>query len=44
MNKLFAAMVATTALISPVLAQEQITEFRIGLLGGENAQDRLASN
>jgi phosphonate transport system substrate-binding protein len=44
MKKLFAAMVATTALISPAFAQEQITEFRIGLLGGENAQDRLASN
>ncbi|MCD1626021.1 MAG: phosphonate ABC transporter substrate-binding protein [Paracoccaceae bacterium] len=44
MRKLIAAMVATTALISPAIAQEQITEFRIGLLGGENAQDRLASN
>jgi phosphonate transport system substrate-binding protein len=44
MKKLIAAMVATTALISPAIAQDQITEFRIGLLGGENAQDRLASN
>jgi phosphonate transport system substrate-binding protein len=49
MKKLIAAMVAATALISPAVinpafAQEQITEFRIGLLGGENAQDRLASN
>lgn len=44
MKTLIAAIVATTALISPAIAQEQITEFRIGLLGGENAQDRLASN
>src|SRR6056297_1262555 len=43
MKKLLAAIVATTALTSPVLAQE-ITEFRIGVLGGENAQDRMASN
>ena len=43
MKKLLAAIVATTALTSPVLAEE-ITEFRIGILGGENAQDRLNSN
>src|SRR6056297_899379 len=43
MKKLLAAIVATTALTSPVLAQE-ITEFRIGVLGGENAQDRMNSN
>ncbi|MGI1663648.1 phosphonate ABC transporter substrate-binding protein [Palleronia sp. KMU-117] len=47
MNRLIAAAMATTALTAtltaPVSAQE-ITEFRIGLLGGENAQDRLASN
>src|SRR6056297_1619384 len=43
MKKLLAAIVATTALTSPVMAQE-ITEFRIGVLGGENAQDRMASN
>ncbi|MBL3702931.1 phosphonate ABC transporter substrate-binding protein [Sulfitobacter sp. BDSS02] len=43
MKKLIAAALATTALAAPVAAQE-ITEFRIGLLGGENAQDRLASN
>ena len=30
-------------LAGPVLAQD-ITEFRIGILGGENAQDRLASH
>jgi len=43
MKKLLAALVATTALAAPALAQD-ITEFRIGILGGENAQDRLASN
>ena len=34
------ALVATTALTSGAAAQE-ITEFRIGILGGENAQDRM---
>ncbi len=43
MKRLIAAALATTALAAPLSAQE-ITEFRIGLLGGENAQDRLASN
>ncbi|MEO0484703.1 MAG: phosphonate ABC transporter substrate-binding protein [Pseudomonadota bacterium] len=36
------ALAATTALSSTAFAQE-ITEFRIGILGGENAQDRLNS-
>ncbi|WP_421702564.1 phosphonate ABC transporter substrate-binding protein [Aliiroseovarius sp.] len=44
MKKLLAAIVATTALTTPVLAADTITEFRIGILGGENAQDRLASH
>ncbi|MFO7771840.1 MAG: PhnD/SsuA/transferrin family substrate-binding protein, partial [Roseovarius gahaiensis] len=44
MTKLFAAIVATTALVSPALAQDKIEEFRIGILGGENAQDRMTSN
>ncbi|MFU8778767.1 MAG: phosphonate ABC transporter substrate-binding protein [Roseovarius sp.] len=44
MKKLLAAIVATTALVSPALAQDKITEFRIGILGGENAQDRMSSN
>ncbi|MGR3461975.1 MAG: phosphonate ABC transporter substrate-binding protein [Roseovarius sp.] len=44
MKKLIAAIVATTALVSPVLAQDKIDEFRIGVLGGENAQDRMTSN
>ena len=43
MKKLLAALVATTAIAAPAMAQE-ITEFRIGILGGENAQDRLTSN
>jgi len=43
MKKMIAALVATSALTAPVFAEE-ITEFRIGLLGGENAQDRLNSN
>lgn len=38
-----AALVATTALAAPVMADE-ISEFRIGILGGENAQDRLNNN
>ena len=44
MKKLLAAIVVTTALVSPALAQDKITEFRIGILGGENAQDRMTSN
>ncbi|SIT88433.1 phosphonate transport system substrate-binding protein [Yoonia rosea] len=36
------ALVATTALSDGAFAQE-INEFRIGILGGENAQDRMNS-
>ncbi|MEO0378780.1 MAG: phosphonate ABC transporter substrate-binding protein [Pseudomonadota bacterium] len=36
------ALAATTALSSAAFA-EDITEFRIGILGGENAQDRLTA-
>ena len=43
MKKLILAALATTALTTPVMAEE-ISEFRIGILGGENAQDRLNSN
>ncbi|WP_119840735.1 phosphonate ABC transporter substrate-binding protein [Pseudooceanicola algae] len=43
MKKLIAAALATTALTGAASAQE-ITEFRLGILGGENAQDRMASN
>ena len=34
----------TAALAAPAFAQDKITEFRIGVLGGENAQDRMTSN
>lgn len=44
MKNLIAALVATTALTGAAVAQDKITEFRIGILGGENAQDRLTSN
>ncbi|MEO0401054.1 MAG: phosphonate ABC transporter substrate-binding protein [Pseudomonadota bacterium] len=45
MKKLIAAALATTALTSAALADgHAISEFRIGILGGENAQDRLNSN
>ncbi|MBD3665732.1 phosphonate ABC transporter substrate-binding protein [Sulfitobacter aestuariivivens] len=37
------ALAAATALSTGAFAQE-ITEFRIGILGGENAQDRLTNN
>jgi phosphonate transport system substrate-binding protein len=43
MKKLVTLLALTTAIASPAAAQE-ITEFNIGILGGENAQDRLASN
>ncbi|MEO0767768.1 MAG: phosphonate ABC transporter substrate-binding protein [Pseudomonadota bacterium] len=36
------ALAATTALSSAAFAEE-ISEFRIGILGGENAQDRLTA-
>ena len=44
MKTLVAATLLTTALVVPAFAQDTITEFRIGILGGENAQDRLTSN
>lgn len=43
MKTTLAAILATTALAAPAFAQD-ITEFRIGILGGENAQDRMTSN
>lgn len=44
MKHMLAAMLATTTLVTPALAQDSISEFRIGILGGENAQDRMTSN
>jgi phosphonate transport system substrate-binding protein len=44
MKSFLAFALATTVLAAPAFAQDSIAEFRIGLLGGENAQDRLASN
>lgn len=44
MKNLIAAAIATTALAGAVCADSHdITEFRIGILGGENAQDRMNS-
>ncbi len=43
MQKLLTATALATLLAGPALAQE-IIEFNIGILGGENAQDRLTSN
>lgn len=43
MKQLIAILAATTALAGAANAQE-IKEFNIGILGGENAQDRLTSN
>jgi len=37
------ALAASTALATSAMAQD-ISEFRIGILGGENAQDRMTSN
>ncbi|WP_298973342.1 phosphonate ABC transporter substrate-binding protein [uncultured Roseobacter sp.] len=45
MKKIICALVATTALTTTAFADDKaISEFRIGILGGENAQDRLNSN
>ena len=43
MKTLVLALAATTALTAAASAQE-ITGFNIGILGGENAQDRMTSN
>ncbi len=44
MRKILSLALATTALASVAMAQDAaITEFNIGILGGENAQDRLTS-
>jgi phosphonate transport system substrate-binding protein len=43
MKKLIAAALATTSLTGAAFADDTINEFRIGILGGENAQDRMNS-
>ncbi|MFM7443899.1 MAG: phosphonate ABC transporter substrate-binding protein, partial [Tabrizicola sp.] len=43
MQKLLTATALTALMAMPAFA-EGITEFNIGILGGENAQDRLTSN
>jgi phosphonate transport system substrate-binding protein len=44
MKKTIALALTTTALSTAAFADTEISEFRIGLLGGENAQDRLNNN
>ncbi|MEM1373351.1 MAG: phosphonate ABC transporter substrate-binding protein [Pseudomonadota bacterium] len=43
MKKTFAAALLATTAIAGATSAQDITEFRIGILGGENAQDRLNS-
>ena len=43
MKKVVALALATTTALSGAVSAEGIKEFRIGVLGGENAQDRLNS-
>ena len=44
MKKLLCVLAATSALTGMAHGQEAIKEFNIGILGGENAQDRMTSN
>ncbi len=44
MKKLLTATAMTAVFATSAFAQDAITEFNIGILGGENAQDRLTSN
>ncbi|MDO7708902.1 MAG: phosphate/phosphite/phosphonate ABC transporter substrate-binding protein, partial [Paracoccaceae bacterium] len=49
MTKLLSILIATTALVGATNAHAgshtaKITEFNIGILGGENAQDRLTAH
>ncbi|TBN42018.1 phosphonate ABC transporter substrate-binding protein [Paracoccus subflavus] len=44
MKTLALALAATTALSPIAAAAQEITQFNIGILGGENAQDRVTSN
>lgn len=44
MKTLFLALAAATALSPLAVAAQEIDQFNIGILGGENAQDRMNSN
>lgn len=44
MKSLALALTVSTALALPATAQETIKQFNIGVLGGENAQDRMTAN
>ncbi len=44
MKKIIALALMTTAISGAAFADDSIKEFRIGILGGENAQDRMNSN
>ncbi len=43
MKTLLLSLVASTALTGAAMAQDAITGFNIGILGGENAQDRMTN-
>ncbi|MDO8884643.1 MAG: phosphonate ABC transporter substrate-binding protein [Pseudotabrizicola sp.] len=43
MKPLLLSLVVSTALASTAMAQDAITGFNIGILGGENAQDRMTN-
>merc|ERR1712185_736591 len=43
MKRLLVAAIATIGLVGAAQA-DSVSEFRIGILGGENAQDRMNSN
>ena len=44
MKKTLALALATSTILGTGAFAQEITEFRIGILGGENAQDRLTNN
>ncbi|MFT6168735.1 MAG: phosphonate transport system substrate-binding protein [Celeribacter sp.] len=44
MKKIITIALMSTAISSAAFADTSISEFRIGILGGENAQDRMNSN
>ncbi|HKK29561.1 MAG TPA: phosphonate ABC transporter substrate-binding protein [Alphaproteobacteria bacterium] len=44
LRALMGALAASAILATGAVAQDKIDEFRIGVLGGENASDRLRSN